>query len=83
MNAKYYEYVIKKRKNFKKSGRSRTYNFEVANQQLSHLYNHIPLLEIKSFLLKLNHAQKYPTSKCLGVRWEPWTLGLPVYHSTT
>ncbi len=44
MNAKYYEYLNEKRKNFEKSGRSRTYNLEIANLLLYHLHYHIPLL---------------------------------------
>jgi hypothetical protein len=44
MNAKYYEYVNEKRKNFKKIGRSRIYNLESANQLLYHLHHHILLL---------------------------------------
>jgi hypothetical protein len=84
MNAKYYEYVNeKKKKKFIKSGRSRTYNLLIANQLLYHLHHHIPLHWIKSFILKVNHAQKHTTSKCWGVRWEPWTFGFPVFRSTT
>jgi hypothetical protein len=66
MNAKYYEYVTEKKKKIKKSGRSRTYNLEFVNQLLYHLHHRIPLLEIKSFITKLNHTQKHTTSKCWG-----------------
>ncbi len=47
MNAKYYEYVNEKKEKIskrKKSGRSRTYNLDFANQLLYHLHHHIPLL---------------------------------------
>jgi hypothetical protein len=62
MNAKYYEYVNEKKKLIK-SGRSRTSNLVIAIQLLYHLHHHIPLLRIKSFISKLNHAQKHTTSK--------------------
>jgi hypothetical protein len=63
---------MKKRKNFKKIERSRTYNLEFANQLFYHLHHHIPLLRIKSFILKLNHAQKHTTSKYW---WSDGNLG--------
>jgi hypothetical protein len=65
------------------SGRSRTYNLEFAIQLLYHLHHHYPLLSMKSFIIKVNHAQKHTTSKCSGVRWEPWTFEFPVFRSTT
>jgi hypothetical protein len=60
---------MKKRKERKKSGRSRTYTHGFANQLLYHLHHHIPLLQIKSFILKVNHAQKHTTSNVM------WLVG--------
>jgi hypothetical protein len=83
MNAKYYEYVNEKRKNFKKSGWSRTYNLDFANQLLYHLQYHMPLLSLKKFYIKGKPCLETHNFKMLGVLMgtlDLWISRLPLYH---
>ncbi len=56
---------IKKTQKFDSCG-GRTHNLGFPSSMLYHLHHHNPLLNVNSFILKVNHAQKHTTSKC----WE-------------